>query len=48
MYFDSRSLRCKDPYGAVPFGTDVTLTIYAGPYESVTKAFLSVHLVESG
>ena len=40
MYFDSRSERCKKPYGAVVCGREVKLTLYVGPYESVTRAFL--------
>ena len=40
MYFDSRSEHCKIPYGAVPCGTKVSLTLYTEPYESVTAAYV--------
>ena len=43
MYFDSRSERCKTPYGAVQSGTPVTLTLYTDPYESVTRAYVVAH-----
>ena len=43
MYFDSRSERCKTPYGAVTCGSSVMLTLYVGPYESVTRAFVVAH-----
>ena len=40
MYFDSRSERCKTPYGAVPCGTEVSLSLYTEDYEKVTRATL--------
>ena len=43
MYFDSRSNRCKAPYGAVPCGTEVTLSLYTESYEAVTRAFVVAH-----
>ncbi len=43
MYYDSRSERCKTPYGAVPTGTAVNLTLYTDPYESVERAYVVAH-----
>lgn len=43
MYFDSRSERCKMPYGAVPCGTEVTLSLYTESYEAVTRVFIVAH-----
>lgn len=40
MYFDSRSERCKKPYGAVPCGTEVSLCLYTENYEKVTRVTL--------
>ncbi|MCR5825545.1 MAG: glycoside hydrolase family 13 protein, partial [Oscillospiraceae bacterium] len=40
MYFDSRSERCKLPYGAVPCGTTVTLKLFAGMHEDVKRAYV--------
>ena len=40
MYFDSRSERCKTPYGAVSCGTEVSLSLYTEDYEKVTRATL--------
>lgn len=43
MYFDSRDAHCKTPYGAVPFGTRVTLSLYPGEGEEVARAVLVAH-----
>ena len=43
MYFDSRSERCKKPYGAVPCGTDVTLTLFTENYETVERASVAAY-----
>ncbi len=43
MYFDSRDERCKLPYGAVPCGTQVTLSLYPEPNEEVDRAILVAH-----
>jgi len=43
MYFDSRSERCKKPFGAVPTATEVELTLYTDAYESVTAAYVVAH-----
>ena len=43
MYFDSRSERCKKPYGAVKCGTEVALSLYTEPYEQVTRVTLMAH-----
>lgn len=43
MYFDSRDERCKTPYGAVPCGTQVTLSLYTEEGEEVSRAVLVAH-----
>ena len=43
MYFDSRSEDCKAPYGAVPCGTKVAVSLYAEADEAVTRAVLVAH-----
>lgn len=43
MYYHSGSKRCKTPYGAVPCGTEVTLTLYTEPDEHVTRAVVVMH-----
>ncbi len=43
MYFNSRDPRCKSPYGALPCGTSVTLSLYPGEGENVTRAVLVAH-----
>lgn len=43
MYYNSRNPRCKTPYGAVPCGTKVTISLYPGEGESVTRAVLVAH-----
>jgi len=43
MYFDSRSERCKTPYGAVTCGTEVALSLYTEDYEQVTAATIVAH-----
>ncbi|MBO4915240.1 MAG: glycoside hydrolase family 13 protein, partial [Oscillospiraceae bacterium] len=43
MYFDSREARCKTPYGAVPCGTEVTITLYPDADDDVDRAILVAH-----
>ena len=38
--FDSRDSRCKQPYGAVPCGTEITLTLYPRTEEQFTSCTL--------
>jgi len=38
--FDSRDSRCKTPYGAVPCGTEVTLTLYPPAEERFSSCIL--------
>ena len=40
--FDSRDIRCKQPYGAVPCGTTVTLTLYPSAEEQFTACTLVI------
>ena len=42
MYFDSRDAHCKTPYGAVPCGTAVTLSLYPDAGEELARAVLVV------
>ena len=42
MYYDSRDERCKRPYGAVPCGAQVTLSLYTEG-EAVTRAVMVAH-----
>ena len=42
MYFDSRDAQCKTPYGAVPCGAEVTLSLYPGEDEELNRAVLVV------
>jgi len=48
MLFNSRDLRCKSPYGAVPSGTAVTFRIRPERKLGVRRAFLHVVLESSG
>jgi 4-alpha-glucanotransferase len=43
MYFDSRSERCKLPYGAVTRGTAVSLTVYAEAHETLSAVSVVAH-----
>ncbi len=43
MYYDSRDERCKTPYGAVPCGTQLTLSLYGESGEEVVRAVLVTH-----
>ncbi len=43
MYFDSRDPRCKTPYGAVPCGTQVTLSLYPERSEALARVVLVAH-----
>ncbi len=43
MYFDSRDSRCKTPYGAVPCGTALTLSVYPGEGEALSRVVLAAH-----
>ncbi len=43
MYFDSRDIRCKQPYGAVTHGTQVTLSVYPERGEAIERVVLVVH-----
>ncbi|MBE7008063.1 MAG: glycoside hydrolase family 13 protein [Ruminococcaceae bacterium] len=43
MYFDSRDERCKRPYGAVPYGTEVSLSLFADANEEVARVALVAH-----
>ena len=48
MYFDSRSERCKSPYGAVTCGAEVSLRLYPDEKEQITHAYLVAHCEFSG
>ncbi|MBE6908084.1 MAG: glycoside hydrolase family 13 protein [Ruminococcaceae bacterium] len=43
MYFDSKDIRCKSPYGAVPCGTQITLSVYPERGEAVDHVVLVAH-----
>ncbi len=43
MYFDSRDSRCKKPYGAVPRGTEIVLSVYADEGETPARVMLVAH-----
>ena len=44
IYFDSKDLKCKTPFGAVDTGTPIKFSVYCKDGVFIKKAYLVVYL----